>query len=80
MAAKRAPLAILSSTDDGYDIQFEELKGENFVCRKCSFHIHRGDARVHSAETALKHLNFHQEDGHQIDPKAFQLLRDRAGN
>ena len=77
MAAKRAPLAILSSKENGFNVQFEELKGENFVCRKCSFHIHRGDARVHSAETAIKHLSFHQEDGHKIDPKAFQILESR---
>ena len=75
MAAKRIPQAILSSRDDGYDVQFEKLKSEQFVCRKCAYHIRRDDARVQSAATAIRHLKFHEEDGHRIDPKAVQLLR-----
>ncbi len=77
MAAKRSPQAILSCTDDGYDVQFEELKGEIYVCRKCSFHIARGDARIMRAATAIKHLEFHEEDGHRIDPKAMQILQNK---
>ena len=77
MAAKRVPQAILSSRDDGYDVQFEELKGEIFVCRKCSYHIMRGDARMMQVPMAIKHLECHQEDGHQFDPSAMQILRDR---
>ena len=80
MAAKRSPQSVLSSTDDGYAVQFEELKGDNFVCRKCSFHPLRDDARVHSAPTAIKHLKFLEEDGHRIDPKAMQELRNRLLN
>ena len=78
MAAKRIPQAVLSNIDDGYDVQFEELKGENFVCRKCSFHMLRDDVRVHSAPTALKHLICHQEDGFSIDPKAMEMLQARS--
>ena len=77
MAAKFSPQAVLSSKADGYDVQFEELKGGIFVCRNCSYHIQRGDARMMRAASAIKHLSFHQEDGHRIDPGAIQLLRDR---
>ena len=77
MAAKRTPQAVLSSKDDGYDVQFEEMKGQMFVCRKCSFHIYRDDARVMGATPAIKHLQFHEDDGHRIDPKAMQILRGR---
>ncbi len=77
MAANWIPQAILSSRDDGYDVQFEELKGEQFVCRKCSFHMLRDDARVFRVATAIKHLDCHLEDGHRIDPKAMQVLRGR---
>ena len=77
MAAKWIPQAILSSRDDGYDVQFEELKGNKFVCRKCSYNIRRDDARVFIVSTAVKHLNCHQEDGHRIDPKAMQMLESR---
>ena len=77
MAAKWIPQAILSSRDDGYDVQFEELKGEQFVCRKCSFHPLRDDARVFTAATAIRHLDCHLEDGHRIDPQALQVLRGR---
>ena len=77
MAAKRTPQAILSNAVDGYDIQFEEQKGPIYVCRKCSYHIMRGDARMLRAASAIKHLEFHQEDGHSIDPKAMQILQGR---
>ena len=77
MAAKKAPQAILSSKDDGFDVQFEELKGQVFVCRKCSYHIRRDDARVVGAAQAIKHLQFHEDDGHRIDPKAMLMLRER---
>jgi len=77
MAAKRIPQAILSGKDDGYDVQFEELKGEQFVCRKCSYNIRRDDARLYRVSTAIKHLDCHLEDGHRIDPKAMQVLRGR---
>ena len=78
MAAKRVPQAILSSRDDGYDVQFEELKGEIFVCRKCSYHVMRGDVRLYGSAMAIKHLDCHQEDGHRIDLGAMQMLRNRS--
>ena len=77
MAAKRIPRAILSSRDDGYDVQFENMSGEAFVCRKCSFHIRADDVRVNMVATAIRHLECHQEDGHRIDPGAMQMLRNR---
>ena len=77
MAAKFIPQAILSSMDDGYDVQFEEHKGGVFVCRKCNYHIRRDDARMLRVAAAIKHLSFHQEDGHRIDPGAMQFLQDR---
>ena len=73
--AARTPKAVLSRTDDGYDVQLEELKSEIFVCRKCSYHMLGDDVRVHSAATAIRHLKFHEEDGHRIDPKAVQVLQ-----
>ena len=75
MAAKKKPQEVLSSKDDGYEIQFEKLKSDIYVCRKCSFHIHRGDARMLGAIAATKHLDFHIEDGHKVDPKAFRMLK-----
>ena len=78
MAAKRTPQAILSSRDDGNDVQFEEWTGEAFVCRKCSYHPLREDVRLYGVAIAIKHLICHEEDGHQIDPKAMQVLRDRV--
>ena len=78
MAAKWKPQAILSSRDDGYDVQFEELKGEQFICRKCSFHTLKDNVRLTSVAMAIKHLDCHLEDGHRIDLKAMQVLRNRS--
>ena len=77
MAAKRTPRAILSSRDDGNDIQFEELTGETYVCRKCSYHPLREDVRLYRAAIAIKHLDCHLEDRHRIDPKVLEVLRGR---
>ena len=77
MAAKWIPQAVLSSRDDGNDVQFEETKDEAFVCRKCSFHIRGDDVRLYGRSIAIRHLACHEEDGHQIDPGAMQVLRDR---
>ena len=77
MVAKWKPQAVLSSKDDGNDVQFEEMAGKVFVCRKCSYNIIRDDARVQTPAAAIKHLECHQEDGHRIDPGAIQLLRNK---
>ena len=77
MAAKWKPQAILSSRDDGNDVQFEEQKGERFVCRKCSFHVLGDHVQLTSVDMSIKHLDCHEEDGHRIDPKALEVLRGR---
>lgn len=77
MGERAKPQAILSSRDAGYDVQLEEMKSEQFVCRKCTFHPAGGDGRMSSAQSAAKHLAFHEEDGHRIDPKAMESLRGR---
>ena len=77
MSAKWRPQAILSSRDNGYDVQFEEMKGKMYVCRKCSFHFLDDDARMTGPSIAIKHLNFHLNDGHRIDPGALQLLQNK---
>ena len=76
--AARIPAIILSSRDHGYDVQFEEQKSKNFVCRKCSLHPLRDHARMSSVAMAIKHLDCHVEDGHRIDPKSLEALRDRV--
>ena len=75
--AARKPEAVLSSRDDGYDVQFEEWKSDSFVCRKCCYHPMRDDARLHRAPIAIKHLRCHEEDGHRIDPNAMHVLRGK---
>ena len=76
MAARKIR-SVLSKRDDGYDVQFEELKSETFVCRKCCYHIMRGDARLYRVSIAIKHLSCHEEDGHRIDPNAMHVLRSK---
>lgn len=71
------PQAILSSRDDGYDVQFEEMRGVVFVCRKCSFHAAGGDGRMQGVSMAIQHLACHKEDRHRIDPRAMQMLLER---
>ena len=56
MPAKSTPQAILSSREDGYDVQFEEMKGEQFICRKCSYHALEDDVRLQTISFAIKHL------------------------
>ena len=73
----RTPPIILSNRDDGNDVQFEELKGENFVCRNCSFHVLRDHVQLTSVDMAMKHLDCHVEDRHRVDPKALEVLRGR---
>ena len=75
--AARTPPIILSGRDDGNDVQFEEQKGENFVCRNCSFHVLGDHVRLYSVAFAIKHLDCHLEDGHRIDPKALEVLTGR---
>ena len=77
MATLWQPQAVLSNRDDGYDVQFEELKSEAFVCRKCCYHLMRDDAKLYRASRAIKHLSCHEEDGHRIDPNAMHVLRGR---
>ena len=75
--ATRTPPVMLSSTEDGCDVQFEEQKGERFVCRKCSLHPLGDHVQLTSVAMAIKHLDCHFEDGHRIDPKALEVLLRR---
>ena len=75
--ATRKPQSVLSNRGDGYDVQFEVMRSGAFICRKCCYHIMRGDARLYRAALAVKHLVCHEEDGHRIDPNAMNVLRSK---
>ncbi len=74
---KRKPQAIHSRREDGYDVQFEEMRGLVFVCRACQFHPRGDDARMMGCTAAIKHLGFHEESGHRFDETVLAMLRDR---
>jgi hypothetical protein len=77
MGRKSQPQAIYSRREDGYDVQFEEMRGLSFVCRACRFHPTGLDARMIGFKAAIKHLECHQEIGHQFDRTALVRLKDR---
>ncbi len=74
---KRQPQAVLSRREDGYEVQFEEMKGLMFVCRECLFHPTGGGARVAGFIAAIKHLECHMEVGHRFDQSALENLQSR---
>ena len=57
--------------------QFEKMTGEAYVCRKCIYHLRRDDVRIYGVAAATKHLEFHQQDGHLLDPAALQTLLNK---
>ncbi len=72
---KIQPQAIHSRREDGYDVQFEEMRGLVFVCRACRFHSEGGDARMVGFTAAIRHLEFHEEYDHRFDPAVMERLK-----
>ncbi len=77
MPVQRKTVATHSSRDNGYEVQFDEIKGSIFVCRECLLHPLRQGARMSRVGSVIRHLECHEEDGHHFDEGALVKFRGR---
>jgi len=74
MTFKSKPQAVLSSGDNGYDIQSKEMNDKIFVCRNRVYHIKQDHVRMLGAKAEIKHFEFHFKDGQYKKPTVFWVV------